>query len=311
MLPFPARVSPYTQELQEDEYSWAQLMLSDPDALDFRRFRAMKTYLFTAYVYPDGLLRQLDLTHRWMVWGFLLDDVLASKPFAADSQRVEAYVAPILAAHDDKARTMDLPAVQENPFALAFARFWQEMQPLTSPLWRERFLAHDREWLRSCSWESSNRAKGRTPDEQEYRTMRLTTAGAYMTTDLLEFCIQTEIPKEIYESKASQRLLRHALGAMCWDNDLASWGKEKVVGEVNNLVPVLQQSRSWTQQEAVEAARELIAIEVKHFAQAGADLIEQYQQHESFLQRYIMGVRSMLAGVINWHQISDRYLAQP
>lgn len=238
--PFSARVSPFTQALQEDEYLWARPLLPNPDSFDFQRFRAMKTYLFTAYVYPDGLLERLSLTHRWMVWGFLLDDMLASGEFARDPQRVQAFVAPILAVHNDAVGSFHLPEAQENPFATAFAQFWRQMIPLTSPLWRTRFLTHDREWLMSCAWESQNRARGIVPDEQSYRTMRLITAGAYMTTDLLEFCGQSELSAEIYESTACQDMLIHALGAMCWDNDLASWDKERAMGEVNNLTLVLQ-----------------------------------------------------------------------
>src|SRR5256885_3287666 len=94
-------VNPFAEVLREDEYVWGLHLFKDPDLPDFHRFCAMKSYLLTAYMYPDGVRERLLLANRWMVWGFLLDDVLGKGIFATDPESVQAYVAPIISAHFD------------------------------------------------------------------------------------------------------------------------------------------------------------------------------------------------------------------
>ncbi len=298
-------ISPYWEALRQDECEWARRFFQDPNHPAYQQFLTFDVSLFTTYVYPEGILERMLLANQWFIWGGLLDDMIERNISGAGTEeRLQAFLTPLIALHTDPESMSDS---HQNPFLSLFAQIWQHMLPLTTPFWRQRFLQHSIDWLNCYPWEAYNRAHGIIPEDGAYQAIRLRTVAAYPTFDLFEFCTGIELSSEVYESAACQLLLKHAGRALSWDNDLSSFAVEKAVGEVNNLVLIVQRDYGYTFPEAKDHIHGMIATDIRQSIQAGEQLSEQFPSQKQHLQRFITGIQSILAGAENFHQESKRY----
>ena len=147
--PFPLRVNPHLEALQQYSLEWAQhfyQMYHLQDDAMIQRFVKGSYYKCVAYAYPNAGFQELVLAHDLIAWGFILDDYFDYGPFRAEPDHVREDIAHILSIllYPDVSNSLPSP---QSPIATQLIQLWQNLIPPTTQLWRKRFFQHAADWI--------------------------------------------------------------------------------------------------------------------------------------------------------------------
>jgi hypothetical protein len=176
-----------------------------------------------------------------------------------------------------------------------------------SVAWRARFVNHVEEYLDGTVWESGNRATGRLPAVAEYRRMRRHSAATEMFFDLIEPIHAIELPFDVL-SDPDYLAMRHAGGTVIGlFNDLISWRKEVAVGDLHNIVFIVQQERRLSLPEAVHAAVAEHDAQMTQFVAARDRLAKGRWGADPTVAADAADIVHWIRGNLDWSLESGRY----
>lgn len=145
----------------------------------------------------------------------------------------------------------------DGPLIAALADVSMRLGNVSTAEWRGRFHAHFAAMLTAATEEIGLREGGSPPGFDEYVTLRRNSGAMKVVFDVLEVCLNVELPSDSYHSEAYQEIVLAGADIVTWTNDLYSYEKEMAGGLVTNMVLVLRHS-GLELSEAVEATVELI-----------------------------------------------------
>jgi hypothetical protein len=268
------------------------------------RFEKADFGWFAAMVYPIADRTGLYLTADWFAWLFMVDDQLDDGAEGRDPDRLRTVFDGMRAV-----LTGAGPAAGTAGVAVSsLANLWRRTAPLQTPRWRRRFAAHLTECLTTAAtWEAGNRRAGIVPDPATYIAKRRHTGAIYVCMDLIDVVSGLDVPDEVYDSASFRTALDAASDVVCWTNDVFSLDKERALGEVHNLVYVMQYHHGWDRATALERACAAIADRIVDFRRAEARLLAGRPEHAEMLTRYTAGMRSWMRGNVDWSSRTRRY----
>uniref|UniRef100_A0AAU2W292 Terpene synthase n=1 Tax=Streptomyces sp. NBC_00008 TaxID=2903610 RepID=A0AAU2W292_9ACTN len=303
--PFPQRTNPHVAHVREHLDSWTRNtgLVHRDSARD--RFEQADFGAFVGMVYPTADSENLDLVADWFVWLFLVDDQLDDGHLGRSPDRVRSVVEVMRSVVERGARPADegLPAA-----VVALVDLWERTVPAAAPQWRRRFTYHLMTYLTTATtWEAGNRADGVVPAEATYIEKRRHTGAIHVCMDLIEIVAGIEAPESIHNDARFITALEASCNVVCWANDVYSYEKEQVLGEIHNLVHLVRHHRGYGKQESLDHVCAEIATETERFLTAEAELLAAYPQLDWMLEPYLDGMRSWMRGNLDWSRQTPRY----
>ncbi|MEU9003191.1 terpene cyclase, partial [Streptomyces sp. NPDC048551] len=248
--PFPFAINPHVQQAREHLRAWTRAngLLRSRHARE--RFERADFGWFAALVYPTADAEGLNLMADWFAWLFLVDDQLDDGDFGRSSERMEEITALVRGVLLDR----EPPgATRLPPIVASLSELWRRTAHDASDSWRGRFMDHLVQCLTTATvWEAENRMRGSVPSEESYIFNRRHTGAIYACMDLIEVVEKVEVPAPVYDTPVFRTALDAACNVVCWVNDVYSLAKERALGEVHNLVHVVQHHRRLDEHKALE-----------------------------------------------------------
>ncbi|MFJ3090302.1 terpene cyclase [Streptomyces sp. NPDC086838] len=305
--PFPQRTNPHVAHVREHLDAWTRNTgLVHRDSAR-ERFEQADFGAFVGMVYPTADSENLDLVADWFVWLFLVDDQLDDGHLGRSPERVRDVVALMLAVVEGT-RTGVMENEELPAAVVALVDLWQRTTPTAAVHWRRRFAWHLKKYLTTATtWEAGNRAAGVVPSEELYIEKRRHTGAIIVCMDLIEVVAGIEAPSSIHNDPRFITALEASCNHVCWANDVYSYEKEQVLGEIHNLVHLVRHHRGYGKREALEHVCAEIAVETERFLKAESELLEAYPQLTPMLEPYLDGMRSWMRGNLDWSRQTPRY----
>ncbi|MFE4334809.1 terpene cyclase [Streptomyces sp. NPDC056831] len=305
--PFPQRTNPHVGHTRVHLDSWIRNTgLVHRDSAR-ERFDQADFGAFVGMVYPNAGSKNLDLVADWFVWLFLVDDQLDDGHLGRSPERVRDVVA-VMRSVIEGTGTGTLPDEDLPAAVVALVDLWERTTPTAAAHWRTRFGWHLTTYLTTATtWEAGNRAAGVVPSEETYIAKRRHTGAIHVCMDLIEIVAGIEAPESIHNDSRFIAALEASCNVVCWANDVYSYEKEQMLGEIHNLVHLVRHHRGYGKQQALEHVCAEIATETERFLTAEAELLAAYPQLSWMLAPYLDGMRSWMRGNLDWSRQTPRY----
>jgi hypothetical protein len=300
--PFADKLHPQAEDLKHYARNWVQRMgLVHTDA-ELERFEAAQYWRLVAGAYPMLPWDILTIAHDWSCWGFLLDDIDDSSQASSEPATLRRLFAQVQAILNNVP-----PDGAQTPFLEALRDVWQRMRAFSSSQWQHRFRQTLAQCLTAYHWEALNRVNRKIPTLPEYLAHRRQTSGWMTELLLIDLAQGQALPPHIYNDPALQRLLDTANTVICWANDLHSYSKEQTLGEVYNLVVVVQAAYRCD----LEAARNLVAawhnMEIERWRSQVNQLPRWRWRDAQHVQAYVTFSERFMRSNYEWSQVTGRY----
>lgn len=305
--PFPHRVNPHVDRARTHVTRWVRRVGLVQRAYPRKRFERADFAWFAAVVHPTADASQLNLMADWFAWLFLVDDQLDDGRLGRSPGRAAEITRQMRSVLESDSRHLgvgpDVPTAVSS-----LADLWQRTAPHATPEWRQRFVAHLAECLRTAAvWEAGNRVGRIIPSEETYIVNRRHTGAIYVCMDLIEVVERISVPESLYRSTLFTSALDAACNVVCWTNDVYSLAKERARGEVHNLVFLVQHHRGLDQQTALARVRAAIEYETERFLKAEAELLAAHPDQARLFVPCLNGMRTWMRGNLDWSRRTQRY----
>lgn len=310
--PFPHQVNPHAEQARQQLSQWVGTVGLIQRESARRRFEHADFGWFASVVYPTADEERITLMADWFAWLFLVDDQLDDGELGRDPEHAGQVVAgmrAVLESADDGAAVAlrdDLPTA-----VTSLADLWQRTARGMTGAWRRRFVQHLEDCLTAASvWEAGNRMRGIVPEENDYIENRRHTGAIYVCMDLIDVVARLDVPVDLYRSEEFRETLDAACNVVCWTNDIYSLEKERSLGEVHNLVYVVQHHRALDGTRAMAHVCEATSAETRRYLVLEERLLRRYPEHADVLTPYLDGMRTWIRGNLDWSSRTRRYQPQ-
>lgn len=307
--PFPYQVNPHVEHARAHLLDWTRRIGLVHRETALRRFERADFGWFAAMVYPTATRTHVELMADWFAWLFLVDDQLddgAAGRTPGDLRGIVGRLTAVLESPDLGARSADDRSLPTAVSSLA--DLWARTAGDADANWRRRFIRHLDDCLTTAAtWEAENRVNGVVPDEGTYVVNRRHTGAIYVCMDLIDIVERIDLPESVYDSPEFTAALDAACNVVCWTNDVYSLDKERSLGEVHNLVYVVQRHRNLDQDAALAHVCAAISAETELFLARETELLRAFPGEIEVLTRYLAGMRSWMRGNLDWSRRTLRY----
>ncbi len=302
--PFPGAIHQNVVTAQEQTNKWVRRFHLLPDESASRRFRAAKFTRLSARTHPHASPEIFEMIADWHTWVFLLDDYCEEAGISKHPEQL-----PPLHSRSLAILRGEKPTYRDAPLVRALADIRQRVEPYASSGWMDHFIGNMADYFQALVWEAANHTQGIIPDLATYLKMRLFISAVYPTFDFIEIEVNKdmELPNQVRANKIVQKLKLIANNVLAWSDDIISLEMEMELGDVHNLVLVLQQEHQLTLQEAINRAAELCNEEVRKFMDKESRLPSFGPVTDPKLQRYVLGLRYWMRGYMDWALETERY----
>ncbi|WP_324192478.1 terpene synthase family protein [Nocardia transvalensis] len=309
--PFPFRINPHAEQTRAHLDEWTRRIGLVHREAARKRFEKADFGWFAAVVYPTADAAHLDLMSDWFAWLFLVDDQLDDGKVGRSPEHVGTVVSRMRSVLESPDFGAAAAADPDAPVAVSsLADLWQRTAADATPAWRRRYIRHLDECLTTAAtWEARNRIEGIVPDEETYIEKRRHTGAIYVCMDLIDIVERIDVPENVYASPQFAAALDAACNVVCWTNDVYSLEKERSLGEVHNLVLVVEHHRGLGTDEALERVCAAISAQTRLFLDLERELLATFPEHAGVLDPYLAGMRTWMRGNLDWSSRSKRYRA--
>ena len=324
-MPYPARSNPHQDAARVHAKVWAREMgmLDGPagrpidgrdrsGVWDERKFDSANYALFSSSVHPDAPGLKLNLVTDWYVWLFYFDDhfleIYTHNHDLAGAQEFLDRLPAFMPLDPSDATPMST-----NPVEAGLADLWSRTAPAMSEHWRARFSESTHNVLQAPLKELYDVTERRIPNPIDYIETRRNTGGAPWSAGLVEYAADAEVPAEIAATRPMRVLKDTFADGVHLRNDIFSYQKEVLAGEINGVV-VVEQFLGCDLQQAVDAVNELATSRMQQFENTALTelplLIAEYGLDPKALQdtlSYLKGLQDWMGGDFEWEKKTGRY----
>ncbi|MFI6442234.1 terpene cyclase [Streptomyces sp. NPDC050759] len=306
--PFPFRISPFVDGARAHMTNWVRQTGLVRRASAGQRFERADFGWFAAVVYPAATAPRLDLLADWFAWLFLVDDQLDDGEFGRDPDHLRTVIGQLRTVLESTDGQVDL-GVRAPTAVSALADLWRRTAVRATAEWRRRFVRHLELCLSTAAdWEAGNRQRAEIPSEDSYIANRRHTGAIYPCMDLIEIAEGISIRDDLHRSPEFTAALDAACDVVCWTNDVYSLEKERSLGEVHNLVYLVQHHRGLDPRSALDHVHRAIERQTERFIEAEARVLSTYPEFAAELKMCLAGMRSWMRGNLDWSRQTKRYL---
>ncbi|SEF62480.1 germacradienol/geosmin synthase [Actinacidiphila yanglinensis] len=321
-IPFETTLSPHLDASRAHVLDWAGRMgMLDPEPgfplpgglWNAGQLAGYDFALCAAGIHPAASPDALDLTTDWLTWGTYGDDyypVVFGRGGDMVAARITTERLKLFMPLDAGVVPPPLTVLERS-----LADLWQRTAGPMEPPERRRFRTAIEEMCDSWLWELANQKQNRVPDPVDYIEMRRKTFGSDLTMSLSRIGRGDALPDEVCRSRPVHGMEVAAQDVACLLNDLFSYRKEiEYEGEIHNAVLVVQNFLDCGPQDAMNVVGDLLAARLAEFQHITGTripaLLEEFDLDEAAreaLLGYVAELRDWMAGILTWHEASERY----
>ncbi|MEV6995953.1 hypothetical protein AB0N87_43725 [Streptomyces sp. NPDC093228] len=265
-MPFPGRVNPEIDYAIPRHLEWLDRFRLLPD------YGSLEQYLDWGFPdlgsrwFPAAAGEDLDLALDAYAWMVVLDgqwDTHTGQDPVAVQSAVDSLYRVISGSLQQGADVGEYSAA-----GLALRDIWLRLCEGMPPSWCADMAKDWRSFFDSVVQEAVNRSNKAIPTEREYRANRDTTGYMRLLLRLSERMRHYAIPSRVGQDNAFQALTEPYVWAHNILQDLFSFEREAVQGDMHNIVFVLEHHRGMTRPLAVETAVGLLRDQFAAFTHA-------------------------------------------
>ncbi|CAM6113101.1 unnamed protein product [Calypogeia fissa] len=195
-----------------------------------------------------------------------------------------------------------------HPLCKSFQDLWTPLCEAiqTDSLRRWALLFQDQ--LLANVREIRNRKNNTIPSVDDYITCRRDGVALRTSSVSVEFLDKVHVPDEVFDCPEMQRFLLATNDAISWHNDLWSFQKEALIGDVHNLVIVVSHAQQCSYAEAGAKVYQMMMSKLAEMEEAIGDLEKVTPpEHQHAISRYFHWARNFVTGSHYWHDSCTRY----
>ncbi len=305
--PIGTALNPRVADAEEFALAWAQKFgLAGAD--DVWGVGPAHLGYLASYSHPTVSWPALQIAVAWLDWLMVYDDSMFDKKVhvarltRAEIERFHHDILEIMRGWTDGDPTDKLH------------RAMREIRDTTTKLrpdWNTAsFLRGFAHYLQSNLWEATNIWRGRPAHLSTYTTMRRHTGCLFPTYELSAALAGITLRPAVREHVALGQLEIMANNYTCWLNDIYSFEREYIDGQVNNLVAVLRQEFDISYQDAADRAAEMCRVEMDSYLELKEQLPGLGLELNAELAGYLEVLESWMRALYDWHRMTGRYLVR-
>ena len=296
--PFTPKIHADASSVHEGSVLWARSMGMLPTEQHVRSANHTKVGWLVARGFPTAAPRALQLMADWTMLLCLLDDYVEGLDTADEVSEYLQHLLHLLRGN--------VTGLAEDPVAEGVMDLRQRMLTQVSPSHFDRFTDRMEELFASNVAEARNRENAQIPSIASYFPLRELTIGLQVMISLAEPVEGFSLPDCTREHPALQQLATRASYIVGWANDLFTYEKEIIQGEIHNLVLVLMNEYQLTIAEAVAEAISFHNDEVRSFLEE-VDQLPSFGVADAGVARYVEVLQCWIRGHLDWAHETGRY----
>lgn len=283
---FPAAISRDIQILDTKVLRWAWTSGLFESHAELDRCKKQKINWFAGYLFPEESHEKLELTMRFFLCLFLLDDLLDN---ISEKESFDFLRGLML-----RSAQSELPRLQALGSALIFTHESLGNHG-SSEQWRKEWMDTWSHYVSGLHWEVKNKSWGQMPSLEDYRFHRPSSSGVFLAIHLLR--------TTTYPNSCEADFLEHHIARLiCLSNDLASFEKEFAIGDFHNELIILKDAlgekvQSWAVQEIRQIQKRISA------------LAKEVSSKSETCSLWVEGLLLMVGGCLAWSEETSRYMA--
>ncbi|MER5934042.1 terpene cyclase [Streptomyces sp. NPDC002054] len=310
-LPFPLVLSPDLDGARRRNLQWVQRLGLVGEGGSLEWYTSWDMPRLAAYGFPHATGPVLDLCADTMGFFFVFDDQFDG-PLGQNPARAAAVCQQLIDIVHGAT-----PAAGADACSVAFADLWARSTEGAHPGWVAR-TAHEWEYyFATQAHEAIGRLRGTPGDMESYLQVRRGTAGTALTISLAERAAGIHIPAAAFHSPQLRLMREIAVDIPMMCNDVYSLEKEEARGDVDNLVLVIEHSRSCTREEAIAHARREVHQRVEQFQEHASQVPGLCAQlglggrEVAAVRTYVEVMGTWMSGYHAWQTQTHRYTTAP
>ncbi|MBW4600760.1 MAG: terpene synthase [Calothrix sp. FI2-JRJ7] len=300
--PFPLQVNKHVNVLEDYALEWVTRFNVLNEESAYERFRKSKFYLLAASAYPSCQLEELKIANDVISWLFIWDDQCDMSDLGKQPEFLKSFCNRFIEILNGAELTK-----KDIPLGYALSDIRKRIIKRGNITFFHHFVHNFEDYFHGCLEEANNRLKLVLPALESYTTIRSSSAAAALCLTLIEFCDQVMIPYFLRNNEIINKINRTTINILAWSNDIFSFQREMLAGEVHNLVLVLKLQNNSTIEDAITCATELHNKEVKSLADLEASIPSFGKEVDGEIAKYLSGLHSWICGNLNWYSYSGRY----
>lgn len=299
--PFPSVIHPDREAIQEHTDQW----VLDFELIDsyemLKKYQAQKFGSMIARSYPRGEYVDLAAWCDLNTLLFIVDDNFDEKNIITDKDSFIQFVDGLL---DVVERGRRCTIKKDGPVLAALDDFWQRMKFRSSNIWKQKFIQGIKDTFEGGLWQFKHVLSNQLPAMQEYIDIRQFLGAANLATESMEVTGRVQLEETVYSSPLVQRLTTIARNAVCFANDLFSFGKEIAQGAGNasefNLVSIISHKKHLSIESSIKEVALIHDSHIQEFMSVSEIATIFDSRTNIMLERYIDCLRHFMIGNIEW-----------
>ncbi len=295
--PFESACSAHAHTVNEATLAWAATTGIVASERGASKLRASRIGWLAARAFPHASIAGLQVAADWTALFCLLDDRCETlSPLA---------LSPVLASLLDAFRWGDA-GDSADPFALAMASLGARMGALSTPAWTARFSDRLEALFAGFALEAAHRAAGVRPDFASYLDLREITVGLHPQFELFELTDGVTLPEAVRAHPELAAMRAASALAVGLANDIFTCERERMEGEVHNVVLVLMQREELSLRDAVTRAVALHDERVRELV-ARSRALPSFGDRDDEVRRYAAMLCDWVRAHLDWARETGRY----
>ncbi|MGW3321422.1 terpene synthase family protein [Streptomyces virginiae] len=306
-LPFPSLLSPDLEGARQRNPAWVRGMGLVGEGRSLEWYASWDMPLLAAHGFPYAQGQALDLCADAMGFFFVFDDQFDG-PLGQDPARAATVCRQLIDIVHGAS-----PAAGADACSLAFADLWARSRDGAHPSWVAR-TAHEWEYyFATQAHEAIGRLRGTPADMETYLQVRRGIAGTDLPLSLGERAAGITVPAAAFHSPQLRIMRQAAIDVTFMCNDVYSLEKEEARGDMDNLVLVIEHTRSCTRDEAVTGARQEVDGRVARFQELARQVPAMCLQlgltdrERTDVATYVEIMGAWMSGYHAWQSQTRRY----
>ncbi|KAH8934821.1 hypothetical protein BDL97_18G104500 [Sphagnum fallax] len=350
--PFPYKLNPKVEEANKAALIWfAHHFGSSMSHDNFQNICLENPHYLAGAIYPEAPISRLEFAIEFVIWLFVVDDESLLQRSTLDElvqfqQEIQGVIMSTFpqdkslqdnlqkCLNDERAQVLNKDFFENvlaqvttkplletdsddhrslSPVASSFRDLWIRATSRMSKEWTLRFAKILQRDVFANFLESQNLRHDINPSLSSYIPERRKSGLMESYIVLIEFLQDVSLPNTIYYSAPMQRLREATVDAVCWNNDIWSFPKELVAGEVANLVFLISKEEGCSYNKAAEIVTQMLVDKCKEMQLAALELKEYCKIHEATttqmvaIDHYISCCNHWVSGSHVFHSQSARF----
>jgi avermitilol synthase len=296
--PFAPKLHPDASSVHDDSVLWARSLGMLPTEQHTTAAHRAKVGWLVAHAFPTAMPRRLQLVADWTVLFCVLDDHLEQLGPASE---VKPYLQHLLELF-----RADIASSSKDPLAAGMLDLRRRLLALAPRSQLTRFADRLEELFAGFVTEAENRDRAQIPDLASYVPLREVTVGLHVMFALGELLEDVSLPDHVRDHLAIRSLITRTSNIVGWANDLFTFEKEILAGDIHNLVLVLMNERRLSLSVAVAQVVALHDHEIRSFLEE-VERLPSFGAADPGVRRYVEMLRSWIRSHLDWARETGRY----